>query len=98
MNLYTITRPNSKGQIVIPKKMREKLGIDEGVLLNVSMKNDGVYITVLDKPFRISSEDVLILEILKKTAGSWVNDDWGKYEGKRRKVEINAARNRKKAW
>ncbi|KKQ74030.1 MAG: hypothetical protein US96_C0043G0001, partial [Candidatus Woesebacteria bacterium GW2011_GWB1_38_5b] len=76
MNLGVIAKPNSKGQIVIPKKFREELGIDKDVLLNISIKGRGVYITHFNKSIPTSGSQDVYLEILKRTAGSWAGDNW----------------------
>ncbi len=98
MNLGTITKPNAKGQIVIPKKFREELGIDEGVLLSLTIKGNGIYITPLDKSIITSDSKKVYIEILKRTAGTWAGDSWPKTEAKRRKIELKASEDRKKAW
>ena len=98
MNLGTVTRPNAKGQIVIPKRFREELGIDEHVLLNLTLKGNGVYVAPLDKSLATSGSRDITLEILKKTAGAWKKDSWDKTARKRRVIELRAAEERKKAW
>jgi AbrB family looped-hinge helix DNA binding protein len=47
MNIGTITKPNQKGQIVIPKAMRDKLHITEHVPLNIIARGRGIYIYIL---------------------------------------------------
>jgi len=98
MNLGVITKPNSKGQIVIPKKFRVELGITSEVLLNLSLRGGGIYITPLDKSLSSKNSRNLFLEMLRKTAGSWAGDSWLKTAEKRRKTELSASRKRKKAW
>ncbi len=98
MNLGIVTKPNTKGQIVIPKKFREELGINEDVLLNLVIKGNGVYITPLDKAITTSDTTKISLEILRRTAGAWGGDDWGKTEIERNKIEIKASEKRKNAW
>ena len=71
MNLDIVTKPNAKGQIVIPKKFRDLLGIGENVLLNLSVKGRGVYITPIERTLASKDSKILFLEILKKTAGAW---------------------------
>jgi|SRR3990170_7081939 len=98
MNLGIITKPNVKGQIVIPKKFRKELGIDESVLLNLTLKGNGVYITPLDRLMATTDSRGVYMEILKRTAGTWAGDDWVKTERKRRVTELKASKARKNAW
>lgn len=98
MNLGVIAKPNSKGQVVIPKKYREKLGIDENVFLNVSLRDNGVYLApIYESAFSRDSRE-LFLEVLRKTAGTWKADSWPEVEKKRRKIELAASVKRKKPW
>lgn len=98
MNLSTITKPNTKGQIVIPKKFREELSIDETVYLNVTLKGNGVFISPLGKTPSTLDSRKISLEVLKKTAGSWGGDGWEETDKKRREIELLASKRRKKAW
>ncbi len=98
MNLTTITKPNSKGQIVIPKKFREELKINENVFLNLILRGNGVFITPFGRSVTTSDSKKISLEVLKKTAGAWRGDDWQKTERDRRKTELSASKKRKTAW
>lgn len=99
MNLSTIvTRPNSKGQIVIPKKFREKLDIDEEVLLSLIIQGNGVFISPLKRSTSTSDSKQIFQEVLKMTAGAWKGDDWSDTEQKRQQIELQATKDRKKAW
>ena len=98
MNLTTIAKPNSKGQIVIPKKYRQELNIDENVFVNLILKPDGVLITPLNKSTISSDSKKIFQEILKSTSGAWKGDDWETTEKRRRKIEIQAAKLRKSEW
>lgn len=44
MKVGLITKPSSKGQIVIPKEFREKLSIDEHSLLNLIVRSNSLWI------------------------------------------------------
>lgn len=98
MNLITITKPNSKGQIVIPKRYRQELKIDENVFVNLILKSDGVLITPLNKPLTSSDSNKIFQNVLEMTAGAWKDDDWKETEQKRRQIEIKAAKARKSKW
>ena len=95
---FVITKPNSKGQVVIPKKFRDELGIDENVLLNLVLSGRGIYITPLERTIFSKDSKNLFLEVLKRTAGSWAGDDWPETEKRRRKIELAASKKRKNVW
>lgn len=40
MNVGILAEPNSKSQIVIPKKIRDQLNINENTLLNIMVKDN----------------------------------------------------------
>lgn len=99
MNLGVITYPNQKGQVVIPKRMRDELGFAPGLAINIIPRDNGVYLFPMDTPSdKTADETTAFLKVLDKTAGSWANDDWPETEKRRRKIELAAARRRKKAW
>lgn len=98
MNLATITKPNVKGQIVIPKKFRDELSIDENVFLSLVVRGGGVLVTPLSKAPSTTDSRKISLEILKKTAGSWNGDDWENVAKRRTKTELVASNRRKKIW
>lgn len=98
MNVGLFTKPNSKGQIVIPKKYRDELGIDEDILLNVMLQGRGIYIAPVDESVASGGSKSLFVNLLRKTAGSWAGDSWIKTEKKRTETEIMASRLRKKQW
>ena len=102
MKVGYITEPNSKGQIVIPKKIRDDLKIDENTPLNLNIVGDGIWIhpiqEVIITPKSTYSRKAL-LEALDKTRGIWASDlDFDKRTRIRRKIELKASRDRKKAW
>jgi len=57
-----ITKISSKGQIVIPQKIREQLGIDEGSVMAVDTTNKMIILKKIDmdlvSQFKASLEDV----------------------------------------
>lgn len=98
MKIGNIVSPNIKGQIVIPKKIREALGINENVPLNLVVNEGGIYL----HPIKEVNQDLetadSFIQILKKTAGAWAGDDWPKTEKRRRRIELEASKRRKKGW
>ncbi len=45
MKIGSFTTPNDKGQIVIPKEMRDALSIDTNATLNIILAGKGIYIS-----------------------------------------------------
>lgn len=97
MKVGIITQPNKKGQIVIPKKFRDALGINDTVPLNITIYGSGIYIHPLAAVGRAPKEQTYA-HVLKKTQGSWKDGDWSALEKRRRKIERAASVKRKKAW
>ncbi len=50
------TRLSSKGQVVIPKHMRDKLGLEAGAVLSVGVDNDAIVLH-RGKALRLPTED-----------------------------------------
>jgi|SRR3989344_5566942 len=98
MNIGIITQTNEKGQIVIPKKIRDTLGINKNVPLNIVQKDKGIYIHPVEIIQSQEEKNKAFLKILEKTQGGWAGDDWPETEKRRRKIELEAAKRRRKAW
>ena len=97
MKLGIITRPNEKGQIVIPKEMRRVLGIGAKDSLHLFVRGGGLFIQpISDVVPKIGNADNY-LRVLERTRGAW-----GKAkkigEKQKRTVELAASQTRKKAW
>lgn len=93
-----IVTPNTKGQIVIPKKMREALGINQQVNLNLVLRTDGIFLQPIKEIIGPTENRAQFLKILEKTRGSWAGDNWPTTENKRRALEVKEAKKRKQAW
>lgn len=102
MKVGFITEPNSKGQIVIPKKIRDELNITENTPLNIRVMDDSIYIHPITEVVTNTEEDKrhrVLLRLLEETKGIWANDkDFDKRQKKMRTIEIKAAKRMKKAW
>ena len=97
MNMTTVTKPNQKGQIVIPKAIRDTLHITKDVSLSIGMRGGSIYISPLsDMGTTAESKDAYI-KILGKTKGTW-KEDWSTLEKKRRKLELAASKIRRRTW
>lgn len=95
MNVGTIVTPNTKGQIVIPQKMRASLSITADTPLHLSLVGETIMMQPIRSVITTNNSDTAFMELLKKTAGSWADDDWPKTEKRRRKIELVAAKKRK---
>ena len=84
-----ITRLSSKGQVVIPTKVRKKMGIKEGSLFAVSEKKNLIVLKKLDK--RMTKED---LRTLKSIEEAWKEIA----EGKFRKMPVKEFLKELKKW
>ena len=73
MKVGIIAKTNQKGQIVIPKKLRQALGINKDTLLNLIAKDKGIYTYPVDEVVSsIETEaENIYLKILEKTKGKW---------------------------
>lgn len=102
MKVGYIAEPNSKGQIVIPKKIRDELNITENTPLNMRVIDDGIYMHPITEVVTNAEEDQrhrVLLETLERTRGAWADDkDFDKRQRKMRKMEVAAAKRMKKAW
>lgn len=102
MKVGMIVESNMKGQIVIPKKIRDELNITENTPLNMRVIDDGIYIYPIKEVITTAQEDKnyrMLLRILKETQGAWADDrDFDKRQSKMRKIEIEVAKKMKKAW
>lgn len=97
MKVGIITKPNEKGQIVIPKKFRDSLGIDANKSLNLVLRGAGIYIYPIEEVISAIEGENSYLKILEKTKGAWKGEqkDLG---GKRRKIELSASKRRRQIW
>jgi len=69
-----LTKVSSKGQVVIPQRVREKLRIREGETLAVSAEDDLVVLKKVSNPLE---EDLETIEEIKE---AWKEIEAGKYK------------------
>lgn len=98
MKVVTITQANQKGQVVIPKKIRETLDIDVDTPLNLVLRGGGVYIYPVEEIITKTESENSFVNLLQKTKGKWANDEWNKTKRKRKSIELKASRTRKQLW
>lgn len=96
MNILLNT--NTKGQIVIPQKIRKALQITPKVTLAVSLKGQSVIIQPVKDLVLKSDTQNTYSKLLQKTKGSWVGDNWETTKIKRNQIELKASKNRKTIW
>ncbi len=68
------TKASSKGQVVIPRAIRKRLGIREGSLLAVAAERDLIILKKVDS--KISDED---LRTMKRVEEAWKDIEEGRY-------------------
>ncbi|KKT74116.1 MAG: hypothetical protein UW86_C0014G0009 [Microgenomates group bacterium GW2011_GWA1_Microgenomates_45_10] len=98
MKIGVITKPNDKGQIVIPKEMRDQLGINPDVNLNMVLAGEGIYLYPIRAVITQSEINSSYLSLLQKTKGTWAKEDWESILKTKSKTELAASRKRKKSW
>ena len=69
------TKTSSKGQIVIPSKIRKKLNIGSGSLLAVTAQDNLIILKKVSS--NISSKDMMTLKLIEE---EWEEIDKGKYK------------------
>ncbi len=98
MKIGLVTSTNSKGQIVIPKDIRDALGIDAQVTLNMVVAGKGLYIYPVEEFITTTDRESSYPELLEKTKGTWGDEERGETKAKRSKIELEASRSRKNRW
>lgn len=98
MKIGAFTTTNAKGQIVIPKAIRENLSLTKDTPLQVSLQGKSIIIQpVIVNSYVQRGKNQILMQILKNAKGSWENEDFS-WIKKRRKIELAASKKRKKAW
>lgn len=101
MKITTITQPNAKGQIVIPKKIRDFLGIDRNSFLKLVTSENALHVYPVDRVETggtINRE--MYLKFLKQNRGRWgsATKEELKREKKLREADLKAVEEARKAW
>lgn len=100
MKYNTITQINSKGQVVIPKAVRETLSITKDTLLKIVARGEGVYLYPVKEVAIGQGANDAYLKILEMAQGSWgpATKEEIAWEKKKRKLGLKAAKRRRNAW
>jgi len=75
IEMAEITRASSKGQIVIPTRIRDSLGVKEGSLFSVAARKNMIILKKLDST--MTAEDVRTLKMLEE---AWKEIEEGRYK------------------
>lgn len=100
MKVSYLATPNAKGQVVIPKALRDALNISTDTTLNILPASRGLYMyPVSHVVTTVEAEDTFI-SLLKSTQGSWgkASQQEKHKEDERRKLELAATKRRKQSW
>ena len=97
MKVGNITKPNQKGQIVIPKELRDVLGLHIDAPLNVVLRGKGIYLYPIDEVISLEERESSYLKLLERTKGKW-SENWTQLRKKRKKIEEAASKARKQQW
>jgi len=81
MEVPELTKVSSKGQVVIPRVVRRKLGIKRGSVFAVSAKNDMIVLKKLDTG--IKPEDLRTLKLIEE---AWEDMEKGRYKAYSKKA------------
>ena len=99
MKNITISKPNSKGQVVIPKEIRDELGINSNVDLKITSVGRSIFMYPVTRVMTSADTDMPFPKILEMTKGAWANDKEDlKKARQKRALELAASKRRKKAW
>ena len=98
MKVGLVSRTNEKGQLVIPKKVRQLLGIKSNSLLNLVLRGGGLYIYPVEEVLVKGETENFYLKILEKTQGGWAREDLSSLRKRRKKIELDASKKRRTKW
>ncbi|HVC36567.1 MAG TPA: AbrB/MazE/SpoVT family DNA-binding domain-containing protein [Candidatus Dormibacteraeota bacterium] len=93
-----LTNTNDKGQIVIPKEIRDSLAINSKVTLSVTQTGNGIYIYPVEDFIIKTTGESSYSHLLAKTKGTWDNEDWDSTRAQKSKAELSASQDRKSSW
>ncbi|PIU86908.1 hypothetical protein COS66_03725 [Candidatus Berkelbacteria bacterium CG06_land_8_20_14_3_00_43_10] len=95
MKVEYFATTNQKGQVVIPKKLRDELHISDSVLLHILKRGGGFYVYPVKEVIDHDSVDTSYGAVLAHTQGKW-----GKSKSSTRTAtqELTASQSRKDAW
>ncbi len=75
------TKASSKGQIVIPNKIRKKLGIREGSILAIAAENNMIVLKKVESG--LTADDLKTLKLVEE---AWKDIEKGRYKVRSREA------------
>ena len=94
MKIGNFINTNSKGQIVIPKSIRDTLNITDGTILHIKIMGQSISLVPIQGVISNIPSDSSYDALLTKTQGTWKNEDWKKLTDKRSKIELESSKKR----
>ena len=85
---FEFTRASSKGQVVIPRKIREKFGLEEGSVLAVTTDKDMIVLKKVNSTLNESD-----LKTLKLVEEAWKDIEKGRYKVKPKEEFLEELKN-----
>ncbi len=100
MKVGIITTPNQKGQVVIPRPYRVKLGITPQTPLNIVLRGGVLYVYPVKEVISAFETELSYEQMLKRTQGAWGPEtkEEKKRGTQRRNTRLQASERRKHAW
>lgn len=98
MKVGILATTNAKGQIVIPKKVRDAIGIGPRAMLNLVVAGRALYIYPVQEILVAAEAESSYGRLLEKTRGAWAGDDWEAKQSEKAKTELVASKRRKSTW
>ena len=96
--LDVIVKPMERGQITLPMKFRQKLGISKDTLLNVTLEGDRVVIIPLKKMIGDLSSSVIKPKIVKEKYLELLRRFKGDLWSKQDEAERTKMKKRERNW
>ena len=69
--LTRIVRPQAKGQITIPADFRQRLGIDQGTFLQLTLRGSTIEVS----PVRLAKEGAALRDFNRKELDAFLEED-----------------------
>ncbi len=94
-----IAQPNTKWQIVIPKKVRDELGLSSPIPMTIHAENGRVHMTPLEQPKSHQFNREKLIAALAKARGMWGPEtpEEKRKRLEREKLELLASKKRRDA-
>ncbi|MCA9372501.1 AbrB/MazE/SpoVT family DNA-binding domain-containing protein [Candidatus Woesebacteria bacterium] len=100
MKVGYLTTTNAKGQIVIPKVLRDALVITPETVLNIVPSSEGLYLYPVVDVVTATEIESAFVSLLKNTQGAWGKEEKAieKKRTDQKKIELAASKRRRQPW